>query len=258
MARHGTTRGGRFKDGQDLQFVYPALTTGSMPAGRLARLPGNPGTPPAPHRDSNPHPSSRPALRPPAHRTRDGVVGGEQARDGMAKAKSCADQVIADWYDDGRVGKIYPLHCYTRGDREAPAGRPRLLEREGRDRPRARVREAGQARPGRQRPLAGLDGDDRDLDDLHAEHDHDTTTTDDDTPDDDDDGRHRHDLDGRASDGHLRAVLGAGAAPRARWPRGAAPRSRLGRLPAPPDERRRRRRRHAAGRAARRVTTAAR
>ena len=29
-----------------------------------------------------------------------------------AKTKSCADQVIADWYDDGRVDKIYPLECY--------------------------------------------------------------------------------------------------------------------------------------------------
>ena len=38
----------------------------------------------------------------------------------LAKTKSCADQVIADWYDDGRVGKIYPLHCY----REAIAKLP--------------------------------------------------------------------------------------------------------------------------------------
>ena len=36
------------------------------------------------------------------------------------RAKSCADQVIADWYDDGRVGKIYPLECY----REAIANLP--------------------------------------------------------------------------------------------------------------------------------------
>ena len=144
--------------------TYNSFTLHSPPAqwqpGDLPHSSGTRALPPAPHRDSNPHPSSRPAPRPPAHRTRDGVVGGQQAAR-MAKAKSCADQVIADWYDDGRVGKIYPLHCYTRGDREASAGRPRLLEREGRDRPRARVREAGQARPGRQRPVAGLDGDDR-------------------------------------------------------------------------------------------------
>lgn len=34
---------------------------------------------------------------------------------GSAEAKkkpSCAEQVVADWYDDGRVNTIYPLHCY--------------------------------------------------------------------------------------------------------------------------------------------------
>jgi hypothetical protein len=29
-----------------------------------------------------------------------------------AKTESCAKQVIADWYDNGRVDHIYPLHCY--------------------------------------------------------------------------------------------------------------------------------------------------
>ena len=67
--------------------------------------------------------------------------------------------MIADWYDDGRVDKIYPLALLSRGDQEPAARRPRLLEREGRDRARARVREAGQARPGRQRPDPA--GDDR-------------------------------------------------------------------------------------------------
>ena len=27
-------------------------------------------------------------------------------------APSCARQVINDWYDDGRVDRTYPLHCY--------------------------------------------------------------------------------------------------------------------------------------------------
>ena len=40
------------------------------------------------------------------------VVSGASSRHAAAKTPSCADQVIADWYDDGRVGKIYPLHCY--------------------------------------------------------------------------------------------------------------------------------------------------
>jgi hypothetical protein len=37
----------------------------------------------------------------------------------MAKSQtSCADQVVADWFDNLRVDKIYPKHCY----REAIAG----------------------------------------------------------------------------------------------------------------------------------------
>jgi hypothetical protein len=28
------------------------------------------------------------------------------------RAKGCAEEVIQDWYGDGRVDKIYPLHCY--------------------------------------------------------------------------------------------------------------------------------------------------
>lgn len=27
-------------------------------------------------------------------------------------APACARQVVADWYDDGRVDRLYPLHCY--------------------------------------------------------------------------------------------------------------------------------------------------
>jgi len=37
----------------------------------------------------------------------------------MARSQtSCADQVVADWFDNLRVDKIYPKHCY----REAIAG----------------------------------------------------------------------------------------------------------------------------------------
>jgi len=36
----------------------------------------------------------------------------------MAKERSCAEQVVADWFDNLRVDKIYPKHCY----REAIAG----------------------------------------------------------------------------------------------------------------------------------------
>jgi hypothetical protein len=37
-----------------------------------------------------------------------------------AKAKTCADQVVADWYGDGRVDKIYPRHCYQEAIRSLP------------------------------------------------------------------------------------------------------------------------------------------
>ena len=69
----------------------------------------------------------------------------------LAKQKPCAEQIVGDWFDDGRVSKIYPLKCYSQAIASLPSRRPRLLEREGRDRSRARVREAGQAGPGRQR-----------------------------------------------------------------------------------------------------------
>jgi hypothetical protein len=49
------------------------------------------------------------------------MVSSVASKPAMAKTKSCADQVIADWYDDGRVGKIYPLHCYTEAIAKLPA-----------------------------------------------------------------------------------------------------------------------------------------
>ena len=37
-----------------------------------------------------------------------------------AKKKSCADAVVADWYGDGRVDKVFPLHCYQEAIRSLP------------------------------------------------------------------------------------------------------------------------------------------
>jgi hypothetical protein len=37
-----------------------------------------------------------------------------------AKAKTCAEQIVADWYGDGRVDKIFPLHCYQEAIRSLP------------------------------------------------------------------------------------------------------------------------------------------
>jgi hypothetical protein len=39
---------------------------------------------------------------------------------GAAAPKSCADQVVADWYGDGRVDKVFPLHCYQEAIRSLP------------------------------------------------------------------------------------------------------------------------------------------
>ena len=37
-----------------------------------------------------------------------------------AKAKTCADQVVADWYGDGRVDKLFPKECYLEAIRSLP------------------------------------------------------------------------------------------------------------------------------------------
>jgi hypothetical protein len=37
-----------------------------------------------------------------------------------AEAKTCADEVVADWYGDGRVNKIFPKHCYQEAIRSLP------------------------------------------------------------------------------------------------------------------------------------------
>jgi hypothetical protein len=117
MARHGTTERRRFSCAHALQFVYPQHTTGSTTAGRLATLPGI-SVPPVSFvpRTLTSHRALRLGLLLLALV----MVSGVSSRQAPAKTPSCADQVIADWYDDGRVGKIYPLHCY----REAIAKLP--------------------------------------------------------------------------------------------------------------------------------------
>lgn len=37
---------------------------------------------------------------------------GALATPGAALARDCGDDVVGDWYDNGRVDKLYPLHCY--------------------------------------------------------------------------------------------------------------------------------------------------
>lgn len=31
---------------------------------------------------------------------------------GAAAATACGDKVLADWFDNGRIDRLYPLHCY--------------------------------------------------------------------------------------------------------------------------------------------------
>jgi hypothetical protein len=31
---------------------------------------------------------------------------------GTASATPCGDKVLADWFDNGRIDRLYPLHCY--------------------------------------------------------------------------------------------------------------------------------------------------
>lgn len=37
-----------------------------------------------------------------------------------ATSKPCAEEIVADWYGDGRVDKIYPLGCYRAAIRSLP------------------------------------------------------------------------------------------------------------------------------------------
>ena len=48
------------------------------------------------------------------------VVSGVSGKVARAKTPSCADQVIADWYDDGRISKLYPLSCYREAISKLP------------------------------------------------------------------------------------------------------------------------------------------
>ena len=147
--------------GQDLQFVYPALTTGSMAAGRLADTPRHLGTRHDRFVLSIPHLSSRPAPRPCRSSTL--VMRVRRRRQGRRWRRRTRRLVRRP--GDRRLVRRrarrqdLPARVLSAGDQEAAARRARLLEREGGDRPRARFREAGQARPGRHRIRRRSDDD---------------------------------------------------------------------------------------------------
>lgn len=40
---------------------------------------------------------------------------------GPAAASPCGDKVLADWFDNGRIDRLYPLHCYEEAIDSIPA-----------------------------------------------------------------------------------------------------------------------------------------
>ena len=70
--------------------------------------------------------------------------------------------MIADWYDDGRVGKIYPLACYRKAIAKLP---PDVLDYSNAKEEIGRAlafAKQGKPDPGGKDPDSGRDGDDDD------------------------------------------------------------------------------------------------
>ena len=100
-----------FVSGPVLHIVYPSLIVDPRRQGRLSKVPPSAALVP----DANYGRLSFPALVL-------GLVLVTLALAGPAAAasKSCADQVVADWYGDGRVDKVFPAHCYQEAIRSLP------------------------------------------------------------------------------------------------------------------------------------------
>jgi len=100
-----------FVSGPVLHIVYPSLIVDPRRQGRLSKAPPSAALVP----DANYGRLSFPALVL-------GLVLVTLALAGPAAAasKSCADQVVADWYGDGRVDKVFPAHCYQEAIRSLP------------------------------------------------------------------------------------------------------------------------------------------
>ena len=94
-----------------------------MAAGTLATLPAYPNDPSVARIMHRSLPTSR-TLRFALAVIALAVVGAALTGTAAAKQKpkqSCAKQVIADWYDDGRVGKLYKLECYRQAIASLPS-----------------------------------------------------------------------------------------------------------------------------------------
>ncbi len=95
-----------------LHIVYPSLIVDPRRKGRL------PSSPPSHALVPDAHPRRLPLL------VLAFVVGLlatlSLAGPAAAATKSCADDVVADWYGDGRVDKVFPLECYREAIRSLP------------------------------------------------------------------------------------------------------------------------------------------
>jgi hypothetical protein len=94
-----------------LHIVYPSLIVDPRRTGRLSRDP--------PSEALVPDADYRRLLLPVLVL---GLVLAALSVSGPAAAakKSCGDAVVADWYGDGRVDKVFPLHCYQEAIRSLP------------------------------------------------------------------------------------------------------------------------------------------
>src|SRR3954454_19472191 len=183
MARHRTTRTCRFSGSRRIK-TYNSFTLHSPPAQwRPEDLPNSRATqglaapPLILHRASNSHLSPRPAPRTRPDRARDRLPHRRQGRDGGIHRSLHEHRVLRVSRDrrlvrrrEGREDLSPSL--LSRGNQEAAARRSPVLERQGGDHPRSRVRAPGQAGSRRERhDDHGDDADDADElrgDDEHA------------------------------------------------------------------------------------------
>ncbi len=117
MAGHGTTTTTGSRDTK----TYNSFTLHTPPPQWQPRdLPHSPAPPSPPASTVHRPPTSHRALRLGLALVSVVLLSALAGGPAFAKSASCADQVVADWYDDGRVGKIYPLECYRQAIKILP------------------------------------------------------------------------------------------------------------------------------------------
>ena len=94
-----------------LHIVYPSLIAEPRKAGRL--IPPRPSIP-------VPDVLFRRLLLPAALLALVAAALLATAPAASAKAKTCGEKVVDDWYGDGRVDEVFPTHCYLDAIRSLP------------------------------------------------------------------------------------------------------------------------------------------